>query len=130
MRLSEQPTGDYTQSTHNFPHVHLNNIFQVSDKYLKRVFDENTLHHFKAYCFENIRGDRESTIEQYIDAYYNLVKREYQTQYEDADSSLNKFIFSGSNVPKMMSKKNIKRSIRRLPRRHPFLLKRMGLGRL
>ena len=102
MGLSEQHTSDYTLSTHNFPHSYLNNIFQVSDKYLKRVFDENTLHHFKAYCFENIRGDRESTIEQYIDAYYNLIKKEYQTQYEDADSSLNKFIFSDPNVPKIL----------------------------
>lgn len=102
MCVSELQTDDQTSTTHIFPDPYLSKIFDVSDKYLKRVFNERLLYEFKAYCYENIRGDRESTIEQYIKAYYDLVKKEYQKQYKDADPALNESIFSDLDVPKVL----------------------------
>lgn len=81
---------------------YLHKIFEVSDKYLKRVFNEEVLNEFKIDCFRHIRGDRNSTIEQYVKAYYDLVKREYQKQYTDADASLNQSIFSEPHIPKAL----------------------------
>ncbi len=81
---------------------YLHKIFEVSDKYLKRVFNEEVLNEFKIDCFRHIRGDRNSTIEQYVKAYYDLVKREYQKQYTDADASLNHSIFSEPHIPKAL----------------------------
>ena len=84
------------------PHPYLHKIFEVSDKYLKRVFDERLLNGFKTDCFRDIRGNRNSTIEQYIKAYYDLVKREYQKQYAGADALLNQNIFSEPHLPKTL----------------------------
>ena len=88
------PTGDL--------HPHLHKIFEVSDKYLRRVFNERLLNEFRTDCFRRIRGDRNSTIEQYVKAYYDLVKREYQKQYAGADSLLNQDIFSEPHLPKTL----------------------------
>ena len=81
---------------------YLHKIFEVSDKYLKRVFSEEVLNEFRMDCFRHIRGDRNSTIEQYVKAYYDLVKREYQKQYTNADPSLNQSIFSEPHIPKAL----------------------------
>ena len=81
---------------------YLHKIFEVSDKYLKRVFNEEILNEFRRDCFRHIRGDRNSTIEQYVKAYYDLVKREYQKQYSNADPSLNQSIFSEPDTPKAL----------------------------
>ena len=81
---------------------YLHKIFEVSDKYLKRVFNEKLLNEFRTDCFCHIRGDRNSTIEQYVKAYYDLVKREYQKQYTNADASLNQSIFSAPHTPKAL----------------------------
>ena len=84
------------------PDPYLHKIFEISDKYLKRVFSEEILNEFRIDCFRHIRGDRNSTIEQYVKAYYDLVKREYQKQYTDADRSLNQSIFSEPHIPKAL----------------------------
>lgn len=81
---------------------YLHKIFEVSDKYLKRVFNEEILNEFRIDCFRHIRGDRNSTIEQYVKAYYDLVKREYRKQYTNADPSLNQSIFSEPHIPKAL----------------------------
>ncbi|MDE0467375.1 MAG: site-specific DNA-methyltransferase [Candidatus Poribacteria bacterium] len=81
---------------------YLHKIFEVSDKYLKRVFNEEILNGFRIDCFRHIRGDRNSTIEQYVKAYYDLVKREYRKQYTNADPSLNQSIFSEPHIPKAL----------------------------
>ena len=88
------PTGD--------PHPYLHKIFEVSDKYLRRVFNERLLSQFRTDCFHSIRGDRNATIEQYVKAYYGLVKREYQKQYAGADLLLNQDIFSEPHLPKAL----------------------------
>lgn len=102
MGLSELHTSEDTPRTINFPPAYLNTIFTISDKYLKRVFDERLLNKFKKYCFDHIRGNRESTIEQYIKAYYELVKAEYQKQYDKADPDLNETIFLEPDIPKVL----------------------------
>lgn len=102
MGLSELHTSEDTPKTINFPHAYLNTIFTISDKYLKRVFDERLLNKFKEHCFDHIRGNRDSTIEQYIKAYYELVKTEYQKQYDKTDPDLNKTIFSDPDIPKVL----------------------------
>ena len=102
MRLNNIGTDGNALCAPDVPHSYLNTIFEVSDKYLKRVFTEKLLHEFKTDCFHRIRGDRDSTIKQYIEAYYDLVKREHQKQYAGTDSSLNQSIFSESHIPKAL----------------------------
>ena len=96
------PTNDDASPEPDVLHPYLHKIFEVSDKYLKRVFDEKRLNEFKTDCFRHIRGNRDSTIEQFVKAYYNLVKREYQKQYTNADVSLNQSIFSEPHIPKAL----------------------------
>lgn len=86
------PENDETPCTTDVLHPYLHKIFEVSDKYLKRVFDEKLLNEFRTNCFRDIRGDRNSTIEQFVKAYYDFVKREHQKQYTGADSDLNQSI--------------------------------------
>ncbi len=101
-KLAELEFADRTQYTDDGPHPYLRTIFGVSDKYLRRVFNEHQLNEFKTDCFRDIQGDRDSTIEQYINKYYEFVKREYQKQYSSAESSLNQFIFSDPKKPKAL----------------------------
>ena len=96
------PASDKASCATDVLHPYLYNIFEVSDKYLKRVFNEELLNEFKTNCFRSIRGNRDSTIEQFVKAYYDLVKREYQKQYTGADSDLNQSIFSESHTPKAL----------------------------
>ena len=96
------PANDEASSTTDVLHPYLHKIFEVSDKYLKRVFNEELLNEFKANCFRHIRGDRHSTIEQFVKAYYDFVKREHQKQYTGADSDLNHSIFSEPHIPKAL----------------------------
>ena len=102
-RATDTSAADDTQSSASDvldPYLH--KIFEVSDKYLKRVLNEEVLNEFRTNCFRHIRGNRNSTIEQFIKAYYDLVKREYQKQYTNADASLNQSIFSEPHIPKAL----------------------------
>ena len=81
---------------------YLHKIFEISDKYLKRVFNEEVLNEFRRDCFRDIRGDRDSTIGQFVKAYYDLTKREHQKQYTGADSELNQSIFFEPHIPKAL----------------------------
>lgn len=101
-KLAESEFPDGTLDTGDGPHPYLQTIFGVSDKYLRRVFNEDQLNEFKTDCLRKIRGDRDATIEQYINRYYEFVKREYQKQYTGADSVLNQDIFSEPNRPKLL----------------------------
>ncbi len=96
------PTNDEKSCAKDVPHPYLHKIFEVSDKYLKRVFDEKLLNEFRMNCLRYIRGNRNSTIEQFFKAYYDFVKKEYQKQYTGADPSLNQSIFSESHTPKAL----------------------------
>ncbi len=96
------PVNDDALSATDILHPYLHKIFEVSDKYLKRVFDEKLLNEFKTDCFRHIRGNRNSTIEQFVKAYYDFIKREYQKQYTGADPSLNQSIFSEPHTPKAL----------------------------
>ncbi len=96
-----RPAGDASRVTDG-PHPYLHKIFEVSDKYLRCVFDEQLLNEFKADCFKYIRGDRDYTIAEYIKGYYTLVKKEYQSKYTGADPSLNESIFFDPSVPKVL----------------------------
>lgn len=102
MGLAEVKTTQTALRATDVPHPYLNMIFEISDKYLRSVFNERLLCEFKTYCLSHIRGDRDSTIEQFIKAYYDFVKKEYQKQYANADSSLNQDIFSEPNRPKLL----------------------------
>lgn len=84
------------------PHPYLKTIFEVSDKYLKRVFTVQLLDEFRTYCFRSIRGDRDETISQFIKMYYDFIKREYQNQHTNADPVLNETVFSDPRVPKAL----------------------------
>ena len=96
------PAEDDTSCETDVLDPYLHKIFEVSDKYLRRVFNEELLNEFRTNCFRDIRGDRDSTIEQFVKAYYDLVKREHQKQYTDADASLNQSIFSEPHIPKAL----------------------------
>ena len=96
------PTNDEGSCVKDVPHPYLHKIFEVSDKYLKRVFDEKLLNEFRTNCLRYIRGDRNSTIEQFVKAYYDFVKKEYQKRYTGADPSLNQSIFSEPHTPKAL----------------------------
>ena len=100
--LVELDTADDTLCATDGPDPYLQTIFKVSDKYLRRVFNEQLLNEFKTDCLSHIRGNRDSTIEQFIKTYYDLVKKEYQKQYANADSSLNQDIFSEPHRPKLL----------------------------
>ena len=102
MGLAEVGTNPDTLRATDVPHPYLNMIFEVSDKYLRRVFNEQQLNDFKTDCLSHIRGDRDSTIEQFIKAYYDFVKKEYQKQYANADPSLNQDVFSEPHRPKLL----------------------------
>lgn len=84
------------------PHSYLDTIFEISDKYLKRVFDNQSLVQFREDCFRCIRGDRDSTIEQYIESYYATIRRQYRSKYDGADPALNQSIFSEHRTPKVL----------------------------
>ena len=101
-KLAESEFPDGTLDTGDGPHPYLQTIFSVSDKYLRRAFNEDQLNEFKTDCLRKIRGDRDATIEQYINRYYEFVKREYQKQYANADAVLNQDIFSELNRPKLL----------------------------
>ena len=96
------PANDEALSATDVLDPYLHRIFEVSDKYLRRVFNAEVLNEFKADCFKRIRGDIDHTIAEYVKSYYALVKREYQSQYADADSSLNESILSDPGVPKAL----------------------------
>ena len=89
-------------SASNDPHPYLRTIFEISDKYLRRVFNEQLLNEFRENCFRRIRGDRDRTIAEYVKSYYAFVKEEYQSEYTGADPSLNVSIFSDPRVPKVL----------------------------
>ena len=101
-KLAELGTAYNKLRATDVPHPYLHTIFEVSDKYLRRVFNEQQLNDLKTDCLNNIRGDRDSTIEQYIKSYYDFVKKEYQKQYANADSALNQDIFSEPHRPKLL----------------------------
>lgn len=102
-RLTDvRPQNDDVSCKTDVLHPYLDKIFEVSDKYLRRVFNEKLLHEFRTNCFRDIRGDRDSTIEQFVKAYYDFVKREYQKEYTGADSDLNQSIFSEPHAPKAL----------------------------
>ena len=86
----------------NPPHPYLRTIFETSDKYLRRVFNEQLLNEFRENCFRRIRGDRDRTIAEYVKSYYAFVKKEYQSEYTGADPSLNESIFSDPRIPKVL----------------------------
>lgn len=96
------PAEDEKSRATGVPDPYLHKIFEVSDKYLKRVFNEELLNEFRTNCFRDIRGNRNSTIEQFVKAYYDFVKREHQKQYTGADSVLNQSIFSEPHIPKAL----------------------------
>ena len=96
------PANDKASCATDVLHPYLHKIFEVSDKYLKRVFNDKLLNEFRTNCFRYIRGDQNSTIEQFVKAYYDLVKREYQKQYTGADSDLNQSLFSIPQTPKVL----------------------------
>ncbi|MCE2416698.1 site-specific DNA-methyltransferase [Candidatus Poribacteria bacterium] len=102
MELAENYTDNKFSRGASAPHPYLRTIFEVSDKYLRRVFSESLLNKFKVDCFENIRGDRDRTIAEYVKSYYALVKKEYQNEYTGASPSLNESIFSDPGVPKVL----------------------------
>ena len=102
MGLAQIETNQSVAITADAPHPYLHTIFEISEKYLKRVFDERLLNEFKTDCLSHIRGDRDSTIEQFIKAYYGFVKKEYQKQYTPSDPSLNQEVFSEPNRPKLL----------------------------
>ena len=99
---SVPPANDKTSCASDVLHPYLHKIFEVSDKYLNRVFNEELLNEFRTNCFRDIRGNRNSTIEQFVKAYYDFVKREHQKQYTGADSDLNRSIFSEPHIPKAL----------------------------
>ena len=102
MELAETNTDNKVSRVVDDPHPYLHTIFEVSDKYLRRVFSESLLNKFKEDCFRRIRGDRDHTIAEYVESYYAFVKKEYQSEYTGAEPSLNESIFSDPRVPKVL----------------------------
>ena len=102
MELTELSKSPDTLVVADAPHPYLYTIFELSEKYMKRGFNDSQLNEFKTACLKNIRGNRDSTIKQFINAYYDFVKKKYQEQYKNADAALNQDIFSEPDRPKLL----------------------------
>lgn len=102
MELTELRKSPDTVVVADAPHPYLYTIFELSEKYMKRGFNDSQLNEFKTACLKNIRGNRDSTIKQFINAYYDFVKKKYQEQYKNADAALNQDIFSEPDRPKLL----------------------------
>lgn len=102
VELTELSKSPDTLVVADAPHPYLYTIFELSEKYMKRGFNDSQLNEFKTACLKNIRGNRDSTIKQFINAYYDFVKKKYQEQYKNADAALNQDIFSEPDRPKLL----------------------------
>lgn len=83
-------------------HPYLNTIFKVSEKYFGRVFTEDQLANFKAQCYKQIRGDKRSTIDQFISLYCSTVKDMFQANYTEIDHRLADFLESDKSKMKIL----------------------------
>ena len=82
-------------------HPYLDNIFRISAKYLKREFSQEQLDKLMTRCYNEIRGNQERTISEFIRIYYETVKEIHQSEYAH-DEKLNSFLNSEQDKLKML----------------------------
>ena len=73
--------------------TYLDTIFRISDKYLRRTFNDDQLSEFKHLCRDNlgeVKG-RKATIDGFINTYFEAIKQEYQARHPFS-SSLDEFL--------------------------------------
>lgn len=82
-------------------HPYLDNIFRISAKYLKREFSKGQLDKLMTRCYNEIRGNQERTISEFIRIYYETVKEIHQSEYGH-DERLDSFLNSEQDKLKML----------------------------
>ncbi len=75
-------------------HPYLHTIFNVSEKYLERVFTKAQLAKFKTQCYKEIQGNKRDTIDQFVSLYCQSVKEIFQAEYSQVDHRLVEFLES------------------------------------
>jgi DNA modification methylase len=72
---------------------YLRNILEISEKYLLKAFSEQRYSEFlKSIEPIDRLTDRKEIIKRFSETYIKFVKESYQSQYEDVDIKLNKFV--------------------------------------
>ncbi len=82
-------------------HPYLDNIFRISTRYLKREFFQEQLDKLMTRCYNEIRGNQERTISEFIRIYYETVKEIHQSEYAH-DERLDSFLNSEQDKLKML----------------------------
>ena len=82
-------------------HPYLDNIFRISARYLKREFSQEQLDKLMTRCYNEIRGNQERTISEFIRIYYETVKEIHQSEYAH-DERLDSFLNSEQDKLKML----------------------------
>lgn len=82
-------------------HPYLDSIFRISAKYLKREFSKEHLDKLMTRCYNEIRGNQERTISEFIRIYYETVKQIHQSEYVH-DEKLDSFLNSEQGKLKML----------------------------
>lgn len=88
-RLTEQVSGP----------SYLDTIFDVSRRYLERMFEPSEIDQLRAMC--DLYSDPDDTIQSFIANYYQFVKRGYQAQH-DFDPALDWFVESNEEAVKLV----------------------------
>ena len=82
-------------------HPYLDDIFRISARYLKREFSQEQQEKLMTRCYNEIRGDQERTISEFIRIYYETVKQIHQSDYAH-DEKLDSFLNSEQHKLKML----------------------------
>ncbi len=82
-------------------HPYLDDIFRISARYLKREFSQEQLDKLVTRCYNEIRGNQERTISEFIRIYYETVKEIHQSEYAH-DERLDSFLNSEQDKLKML----------------------------
>lgn len=82
-------------------HPYLDSIFRISARYLKREFSQEQLEKLMIRCYNEIRGNQERTISEFIRIYYETVKEIHQSEYAH-DERLDSFLDSEQGKLKML----------------------------
>ena len=82
-------------------HLYLDSIFRISARYLKREFSQEQLDKLMTRCYNEIRGNQERTINEFVRIYYETVKEIHQSEYAH-DERLDSFLNSEQDKLKML----------------------------
>lgn len=81
---------------------HIDTIFEISDSYLYTILDQKNYIYLRKEI-EKFRGrNGKIIVQEFSRIYREIIKKEYQSQYSDANSKLNKFITNNTGKIKVI----------------------------